>query len=286
MNILTKVFVVMTTVFSLAGLVFVILILNQQVKYKTSLQAAEARCVGVMANTTKMQSERDNYFAALERLDTAKRENESAMQQTIRNLQNQIAGLERENATGKSDMTTAQASVTALTTANQAMTDTLGKYSTELADLRKQVPVLTQQNAELNRKNDEYATALEAAQNAIRRLQEELAIAQEPQPQKAPTTGAQLGTSTETPTLSAVNPINGKVTRVDILNGRTYVTLSLGKRDGVQENYRFTLYRGSSYLGDAVVRKVTPDEAVAEVTTMRPGQVVAASDLAISGINP
>ena len=286
MNIMTKVFVVLTTVFSLTGLVFVVLILNKQESYKVSLQTAEVSRVAAMANMVKMQSERDNYRAALERLDTSKRESDSTLQQQIRNLQNQIAGLERENATGKSDLANAQASTTALTTANQAMTDTLGKLNTELADLRKQVPLLTTQNAELNRKNEELTTALEAAQNAIRRLQEELAIAQEPQPQKTPTTGAQAGTSTETPTLSAINPINGKVTRVDTLNGRTFVTLSLGKRDGVQANYRFTLYRGSSYLGDAVVRKVTPDEAVAEVTTMKPGQVVAADDLAISGMNP
>lgn len=285
MNILTKVFVVLTAVFSLALLVFVALILNGQDKYRANAQDLQMQALGAKAMLAKMEGQRDNLRDALDRLRNEKVNSESTLNGQIRNLQNQLAGSEREIATGKNDLNTAQASVTALTTANQAMTDALGKLNAELAGLRKDVPVLTQQNAELNRKNNEYQTGLEAAQNAIRRLQEELAAAQQPAPAKAPTTSSEggPGAGAGTPTLSAVVPINGTVTRVDTMNGRTFVTLSLGKRDGVQENFRFTLYRGNSYVGDAVVRKVSPDQAVAEVTMLKPGQQAQSADLAISG---
>jgi hypothetical protein len=280
LNIMTKVFVVLSTVFSLTGLVFVVLILNQQQKYRDALSEADVARVAALATTEKLKGERENYRDALERLDNIKRTRDASFQQDIRNLQNKIAGLEREVATGRNDLITAHATITSLTTANQAMTDTITKLNGELAELRRQVPLLTQQNAELNRKNDEYNTALDAAKNTIRQLQEELAAKEEP------TAAPATDTSEETPTLSALNPINGKVTRVDTQNGRTFITLSLGKRDGVQERFRFTLYRGNTYVGDAVVTKVTINESVAEVTVLKPGQVVAASDLAISGLKP
>ncbi len=287
MSILTKVFIVLALVFSLALSVFVILTLSQQDKYKLALQNAVVEKVGAQALLAKMEADRNNYRDGLDRLRTASLNDASTLQQQIRSLQNTTATDEREIATKNNDLNNAQASVTALTTANQAMTDTLGRLNTELAQLRQDVPVLTQRNAELNRHNNELQTGLDEAQNAIRRLQEELAEAQQPQPQKTPTTGAQAGSSDNgTPTLSALVPINGKVERVDSLNGRTFLTLSLGKRDNIQDNFRFTIYRGNSYIGDAVVRKVAVDESVAEVTMLKPGEEVQASDLAISGPNP
>jgi hypothetical protein len=283
LSILTKVFIVLALVCSLTLSVFVILTLSQQEKYRTALQSESVAKVGAQAMLAKMEADRNNYRDALDRLRTERLTSDSNYQAQIRNLQNTIATSEREIATKGNDLNNAQASVTALTTANQAMTDTLGKLNTELAQLRQDVPVLTQRNAELNRHNNELQTGLDSAQNAIRRLQEELAEAQQPQPQKTPTTGAQGPSETTTPTLSALVPINGKVERVDTQNGRTFLTLSIGKRDSIQENYRFTIYRGNSYIGDAVVRKVAVDQSVAEVTMLKPGQQVQATDLAISG---
>ncbi len=284
MNLLTKIFIVMTTVFALTGMVFISLILVQEDKYRSNLQDAQIKLYGAMANNGVIQGNLDKCRTDLSNISLAKTESESNLQLKIRNQDNEKATLEREIASAKNDLNNAQASVTALTTANQAMTNTLGNLNTELGGLRKDVPVLTERNAELNRKNNELQTQVEADTNAIRRLQEELAASQEPAPQKSSSsTGPGQN---QTPTLSAVVPINGKVSRVDTLNGRTYITIALGKRDGVQENFRFTVYRGNSYIGDAVVRQVAPDESVAEVTVLKPGQVVVAADLAISGINP
>ncbi len=73
-----------------------------------------------------------------------------------------------------------KASVTALTTANQAMTNTLGKLNSDLAGLHKEVPVLSGRNSELNRNNNELQVQMEKDTNAIRRLQVEVANAQAP----------------------------------------------------------------------------------------------------------
>lgn len=172
MNILTKVFIIMTLVFSLTLAVFVALLLNQQTKYLTAYQTEQVQRLAAQAYLTKIMGQRDNLRVAVEN------SRDAGFQQTIRNLQTQIAGQQREIAAKAAELTNAQAGVTALTTSNQTMTDTVGKLNGELEALRQQVPVLTQQAAELSRLNNEYKTGLEAAQNAIRRLQEELAEAQ------------------------------------------------------------------------------------------------------------
>jgi len=174
LNILTKVFIIMTLVFSLTLAVFVALLLNQQTKYLTAYQTEQVQRLAAQAYLTKIMGQRDNLRVAVENSRNDKLASDAGFQQTIRNLQTQIAGLAAKAA----ELTNAQAGVTALTTSNQTMTDTVGKLNGELEALRQQVPVLTQQAAELSRLNNEYKTGLEAAQNAIRRLQEELAEAQ------------------------------------------------------------------------------------------------------------
>lgn len=281
MSILTKVFVVLTLVFSLALAVFVTMTLKEQRRFVTSLQSEQVARIAAQAALARAQGQRDTLDTKVGNMRTEQTSLVSTFQQQVRTLQNQIAGLQRELTTKGADLNNAQASVTALTTANQAMTDTLSKLNTELTGLRKEVPDLTQKNAELNRDDQEHIAAVESLKRQLREKEEQLAQALQPQAQ--PVAGIPVGGAEGTPTLSAVVPINGKVSRVDVLNGRTYVTLSLGKRDGVQENFRFTLYRDSSYVGDAVVRRVAPDVAVAEVTVLKPGQQVQAQDLALSG---
>jgi len=178
LNILTKVFIIMTLVFSLTLAVFVALLLNQQTKYLTAYQTEQVQRLAAQAYLTKIMGQRDNLRVAVENSRNDKLASDAGFQQTIRNLQTQIAGQQREIAAKAAELTNAQAGVTALTTSNQTMTDTVGKLNGELEALRQQVPVLTQQAAELSRLNNEYKTGLEAAQNAIRRLQEELAEAQ------------------------------------------------------------------------------------------------------------
>ncbi len=48
-------------------------------------------------------------------------------------------------------------------------------------------------------------------------------------------------------------------------------------------NTRFTIYRNNGYIGDAVVQKVFPDNSVAQVTAVKPGESVKAGDLATIG---
>jgi len=152
----------------------------------------------------------------------------------------------------------------------------------ELADLRPENASLIQKNAELNRVNNELSTQQRFAEQAIRKLQEQIAQA----PTSGPGASAPAeGNGNQVAALSSAagGAINGKITQVSQSAGHTLVEMPLGDRDGIKVNTRFTIYRNNGYVGDAIVQKVFPDTSVAEVTVIKPGDNVKQGDLVTTG---
>jgi hypothetical protein len=137
-------------------------------------------------------------------------------------------------------------------------------------------------NAELNRVNNDQSTSNRLAEQAIRKLQEQLANTE-----TLPGKGAAAPSDDESGVLNAsASPanaqINAKITSLAPSAGHTLIQVPLGTRDGVKVNTALRIYRNSGYVGDAVVQSVFADTSVAQVTIVKPGDTIKVGDLVMT----
>ena len=143
-----------------------------------------------------------------------------------------------------------------------------------------------QQNAELVRTNNELSTQATFNGQAIRKLQEQLQIATENAGKGGAAVPADEANKVASLTVQTPALINGKISDVRAAAGRTLIQVPLGTRDGVRKDTRFTIYRNSTYVADAVVvGNPEPDQCVAAVDSgsMKPGATVKTGDMVMSG---
>jgi myosin heavy subunit len=286
LSTLTKTFIVLQLVFAIGLAVMVFMTGNQAVTYRGQLTAAQTKQTAAVAAAREVQTQLATQTAAFNQQLSTKDAEISSLHRDLDTRAGELAQVSSRRDTLEAQVQSLQNDVQRLTTTTSGLKDVVVAKDQELTALRPQVAKLTQQNAELARKNSELSSLQDQSEKAIRTLQENLAQAKRPAPatstgsiQNGSAAGSSVASlSTGTPTSAT---INGKVTNVETSNGKTFVNLSLGSRDGVQVNNRFTIYRGNDYVGDAVVQKVAPDQSVAVVTVNR--LPVQTSDLVISG---
>jgi hypothetical protein len=289
MNGLTKVLIVLQLVFALVCSVLLVLMVSKQENYKANMDATKTQGVALAAQVTSAEAKIAGYQAeaseAAKKLGERNTENlqlqarltqsQATSDATVQELKIQLASAEAKNRQ------LAAASDT-LTASNKLMYD-------ELAKLRPMIDDLNKKYSQSNQSLSEVTNLLRAAENTIKRLQEQLAQ------MASNTSGAAGGGAGAVAPLNATDQIttlvtgnagnagatqvNGKINLVEVRAGRTYVELPLGTRDGLQVNTRMYVYRGTGYVGDAVIESVTPDQAIAVIVSTKPGETVKQGDL-------
>jgi len=282
LSTLTKIFIVLQLVVSLIISVVLVFGVGRIQNYKADVDAANTQRVAAQASYQKAQNDilvaqaqvADATAKATAQVNDLARANNDLTTKNAE-LASQIGALQARNAQQ-------QNSISQLTSSIDSQNSLLAAKDKELSSLRPDNASLLQKNAELNRVNNELSTQQRFAEQAIRKLQEQLA--------SAPTTGGAAapaeGNGAQVASLSAAPggaQINGKITQVAQSAGHTIIELPLGDRDGVKVNTRFTIYRDTAYVGDAVVQNVFPDSSVAQVTTVKPGDSVKQGDLVMTG---
>jgi hypothetical protein len=280
LSTLTKIFIVLQLICAVAVSVILVFGVSRLQNYRQDVDAANSRAVAAQAAYQKGQN--DIQLAQAQSAEASQKMtaqlndlSKSNNDLTTKNAQlsSQIGALEARNAQQ-------QNSISQLTSSIDSQNSLLAAKDKELADLRPENASLVQKNAELNRVNNELSTQQRFAEQAIRKLQEQLANNTGPgAAAPAEGNGGQVASLSST----AAGAINAKITQVSQSAGHTLVEMPLGDRDGVKVNTRFTIYRNSGYVGDAVVQKVFPDSSVAQVTVVRPGDSVKEGDLVTTG---
>ena len=78
-------------------------------------------------------------------------------------------------------------------------------------------------------------------------------------------------------------PIEARVVAVDA--GEKLVVLSVGRDQKVEKGFRFTVYRGSSFVGKVEVFEVYPDLSGARILFTKEGSMVEQGDSASTALN-
>jgi predicted nucleic acid-binding Zn-ribbon protein len=289
LNTLTKIFVVLQLVFALVLSVLVVMLTYKQNNYRGQVITSQLAQIAAGAQLTREETELTSEHN--QRIES---ENQAAQQ--VASLGLQMAALQGQIADDASKMSQQDAqnsqqsnSITELTATVHSLQDIVTNQSDQIDDLRPRLLSYISQNAELNRQITELTNDRDAAQKQIETLQESIAGLNEelasaktinPSSQGNPAASPELSSLIGTPTSVLVN---GSVENVAIYNGRTYVSTSLGAKDGVVVGTRLTIYRNRTYIGDLVVQRVDATESMGVVTLQNTAETVRTNDMVISG---
>ncbi len=283
MSALTKVLIVLLTVFSIFLCGIVVTYVGNSENYKKKYDD-QSRTIGA-ARSRQQQAEQDlateKQRAANEKAELDKQLTEFGVQ--AKGLQAKLDSVERENAqlvqkvavmagavemanatakqqtvlfeTAQKEVRALQANQTDRETELEETSRTLSERMSIVAQLEEKVRQLTQENQDLlNRLN--------------RGLQPLGQMTTRPATTVAPRTAVQpaQGALQSPPQARPIN-LNARVTAVDMKNGLAQI--SIGTAAGVRQDMKFYVTRGDRFVANILIRDVSPDKAVGTLDLMQ-----------------
>jgi hypothetical protein len=275
LSVLTKVLVVLVTIFSIVLVALVVPFVANQQNYQQQLQteqasrqAAETAARVSQAEVQAAQEKRDELVVKLQSQVDASSSQINTLQRELAQAQAQVAG-------GGNELERLRADQSRLAAANQQLSAMLDSVRAELTDRRTKNVEMERRLIEATNQVHELNSQLDTANVAVRRLREDLAgrdqSLQDLQDRiaKLPPEARNLVVAAAADTGSAPfvpeNPIQGQVQKIEDMAGQSFVQLNIGRRDNVTENMKFIVYRGQQFLGTAVVTLVDEGSSVAKV---------------------
>lgn len=271
MSVLTKVFVVLLAVLSIALSMLVVAAFAQQENWRASAQewASDAAAAQAKASTISQAASIEQQRLLDKQL--ADRARIGELESQVLALQGQIAETDRQLAEARSGLTIEQGTVSKLTEQNALLQASLNREEQLATSLAQRNAELERFNIDLNDRVKELTVNLSMAQSQIRALQQQIASMEGGTTRTAAaTTPATAGTTLVEPRVPTVKPetiaamqtpIRGQVTGV---RGNV-VSISVGSADGVAHGMIFLIYRreasGPQYLGTMRVTRVDANES-------------------------
>ncbi|MGD0541094.1 MAG: hypothetical protein ABSB33_06230 [Tepidisphaeraceae bacterium] len=267
MSPLTKLFVVLLVIVSMLNAAAIVVFVNKEQPLQPQLDAANQQLVAAhmeaAANLAARQKAEDDYNAESQQHQKDNSDNAAA----IGAVQSQLNESRVTIARLQADYTNMQA---ALNTANnnvQLTTSTANKLQDQVTQLRTSNDALVKQNEEFGRRNAELTSTLESLQARQEETQEQLAQSKENN-QKLSGALKERGYDPDqilaTPVANGLGApsIEGVVREKSVINGNTFVTISVGSADGVSKGMRFYVVDGPEFLGIVTIDTVDTDNSI------------------------
>ncbi len=285
MSVLTKVFVVLLTVASIALCMLVLASFAQQENWKASAEGYKAAALDEQAKARTISAN-----AQLEKTRAiAQHQNDLArmgqLEAQVEEMQLEVANTDRELADAKASFKIEQGTAAKLTEEQKLMRSAFNKEAEFGAKIAKRNSELERRNIDLNERVKELTVGVEMARSQIRALQQQLATsgneATYASAHQIPgTVEANIPSVALMPAPAMASAIRGEVTAID----GNLASISIGSADGVAPGMKFLIYRrgGSGarpqYLGTLRVTRVQADEAGGRLEQstgdIRPGDAV------------
>ncbi len=280
MSTLTKVFVVLLVVFSIAFTMMVIPFVAKTAKWKETAETYEKSAL--VAETT-LRNHIAAHAAELATLRDTIREDRNRINELNQELQqalNHVEQMRSERDQAASDKARAEAMNHALTAQLDAAQKTGQEYRDQRNGLETRGIELEQRNTDLNDRVFELMAQLDVLQEQKRQFEQQIYILKQENEALAsaarrPGSGAILedpsgialsGVDAKTPVAYAA--VRGKVIEVD----GNIVTISVGASDGVKEGMLFVVHRDGDYVGDVKISLVDPDKSAGRLVQTQ-GQI-------------
>jgi hypothetical protein len=260
LSVLTKVFVVLVTVLSILLVALFVPFVAKTDNFKQQVEAARRDAQGARQTAEARQSEinsiQGKQSEAFVQLASAK----ALVDQQVLALNDRLAQAEKESLEAKSELVKREADLTQFAAASKLDSQLREAMEAELKDRRSAMVSQQTRMIELQDRIEEVNAQLQAAERERKRTAERLVELESKNAdlqKQALRGGAPAATATTPPAdFESPVPIHGQVARVQKLEGDTFVQINIGKTSGVEENMRFLVHRGDTYLGTLVITAV------------------------------
>jgi hypothetical protein len=273
---LTKLFVVLLVIVSMLNAAAIVVFVNKAQPLQPQLDAlgqqlAAARNEAAANLAAKEKADAQyNTEAKLHLTDNSNNQGAIAtIQQKVNSDQVMIARLTADN-------TNLQAALNTATSNAQLSTATANKLQDQVTDLRKTNDGLAKTNEEDGRRIAELTSTLESQTARLEETQEQLAQTKDNQ-QKLEAALKDRGYDAQAilnaPIAANIGApaIEGVVREKSVINGNTFVTISVGSNDGVSKGMKFNVLDGPDFLGIVTIDTVDTDNAIGRLQSV-PGK--------------
>lgn len=275
MSVLTKVFVVLLTVFSIALSMLVVAAFAQQQQWKKAHDNAQVAQAAANSRATVIDANAN--IAAQRALDRHQEDVRTInlMKDKLTEAEKDISDLQRGKLEAESRLTNCQGGLTSAQEASKLLTTGLTRERELSVRLTAENSDLRRRNVDLNDRVKELTVNLAMASSQIRALQQQItamgasgageAVTQVPGGPGIVEADTPTAAVPAMPEVSA--PIRGEVTSVK----GALASISVGNADGVVPGMTFLVYRKAAdggspqYLGSIRITRVETSEAAGQI---------------------
>jgi len=286
LSTLTKVFIVVLVVFSIAFTTMTVSIVAQSTDWRDTAQKYEEHARVADTNLR-------NEIAASAATEATLRDSIKSHLEKIGEVEGQLKTNGAELAKLRSDLAKAESEKSSSEAMNRGLLAQLQIADTGRAEYRKQRDEIEKRNIELERRNidlndrvNEQTAKIAVMFEQKRQYEQQLNILKTENEKLARSAGRPAGASVlEAPSgvamsnvtpLTPISPtdVRGKVLEVS----GNLVTISVGTADGVKEGMIFLITRGDQYVGDLKISTVSPNQSAGRVVRTKEDLVPAKGD--------
>lgn len=273
MSTVTKVFVVLLVVFSIAFTVMTISIVAQTADWReTALRYEQHAVVAdtnlrnlIVASSADLATARDAVTRHLERI--------AELETRFQAKSNEVAQLRAELAKTASEKSSADAMSRGLVSQLQVADAARVEYRKQRDGLEKQSIDLQRRNIDLNDRVNELTAQIVVLVEQKRQFEQQINILREENDKLAQASRQRsIGATLEEPSgaamsdVAALTPVAPTAIRAKVVEvSGNIVTISVGSADGVKEDMIFVMHRDGDYVGDLRINLVDPNQAAGRV---------------------
>jgi hypothetical protein len=277
LSVLTKVFVVLVTVLSVAMAAMVTAYVANQDNYRAQFEQVRTEKNALDARAKELQAQLSAADSSKDAAVAQEKAQLGAAQQYINTQGIQLADLQAQKSAEVNKNAAFEATIKGKDALIQMYAGTQTADMDELKKLREGISTAERKVVELLKANGELGSDKEALKQQFRLLQQQLAAVSDDRDglqknwdQVSEMEKKRILAGAGGPVAAGVvvlePPVWGKVTNVNTVAGKTYVQVSVGKADRVVPNAAFWIYRGNDqFLGRLIIRKVDDSAAAGDV---------------------
>ncbi|HEV2294925.1 MAG TPA: hypothetical protein VGR35_13815 [Tepidisphaeraceae bacterium] len=279
MSPLTKLFVVLQVILSIALTAAVVVYVSRE---DVQLQNLNAARTAAAAAASEADQARTALNAAQNQLTNVQQQmNQQATQlnTSLTAAQQQIADLNVQLAKANTNNATQALQITQLTEGLKAATDTTANLNQTVAQLRQSSDDAVRRSAEASQRISELENTLQVTEAQRRNLAEQLAEAQRNVTQLSNAledqgvNPRQVLAGDIRPRTAGVN-INGVIREKRDIADVPYATISVGAADDVEPGMEFKVVQGDRFLGTLTVDSVEQQEATGRLRGPHVAEIV------------
>jgi predicted nucleic acid-binding Zn-ribbon protein len=267
-HILSKVFVVLVALLSVALMPLVVTQSANQAKYKAEAESAKSELASVNATLQTSQALSARLSAGLQAQKDQLEGERSALQSALDDKVARILSLEREVANAQVAQAKFQAGLDLLSSNDREKIELVKKLTDQLTESRTREVQAREELVGAEGELESLKSKLENAVQARRDLEEEVQKLMEAKSQadargSAPSSpSAALGAAGETERVAADRNLVARIIDVRRTEEAIYAEIDAGSSSGVRQGWTLMVGDGSTFVGDLRIIRVDVNRAV------------------------